>query len=99
MKSVKEALNIDQKWTPEQAKNDIERYVLRSELPAVKAAALAVMALEKQIPQKLIPKINETVGDIWICCPNCLNAALTNIFNGKGFKYCPECGQALDWGE
>lgn len=98
MKSVKEALDIDQKWTPEQAKNDIERYVLRSELPAVKAAALAVMALEKQIPQKPIYGQDEQDE---ISCPNCKYwvEAMDAGDYGTYHPYCQNCGQALDWGE
>lgn len=88
MKSIKEALNIDQKWTPEQARNDIERYVLRGELPAVKSAALAVMALEKQTPKKL-----HGCYPIYFC-PVCQKIAHIHL---QG-KYCPDCGQALNWG-
>lgn len=46
--TYKEALEYDQKWTPEQARNDLERYLLRDEPPAYKAVALAMQALEMQ---------------------------------------------------
>lgn len=46
--TYKEALEFDQKWTPEQARNDLERYLLRDEPPAYKAVALAMQALEMQ---------------------------------------------------
>ncbi|MBR3972883.1 MAG: hypothetical protein IKJ99_02885 [Oscillospiraceae bacterium] len=48
MVTYKEALEFDQKWTPEQARNDLERYLLRDEPPAYKAVALAMQALEMQ---------------------------------------------------
>lgn len=96
MKSVKEALNIGQNWTPEQAKNDLERYVLRRELPAVKSAALAVMALEKQVPREPIWWYGsmDTVD-----CP-CCGYGLDAVDAGESMRkhnFCPECGQALDW--
>lgn len=55
-KALQDALNIDQKWTYEQAANDIERYVLRQEPPAIKAAAMAVVALRKKSEKP--PKTN-----------------------------------------
>ena len=48
--------------------------------------ATAIEALEKQIPKKLHIYANGTEH-----CPNC-DANLTGI----GFKFCVECGQALD---
>lgn len=50
--TYKEALEFDQKWTPEQARNDLERYLLRDEPPAYKAVALAMQALEMQYMKK-----------------------------------------------
>ena len=48
--------------------------------------ATAIEALEKQIPKKLHIYANGTEH-----CPNC-DANLTGI----GFRYCVECGQALN---
>lgn len=62
----------------------------------------AIKALEKQIPKK--PKIHEILDEYSDCiykdyfchCPNCecyfgtLSATIKS-------RYCPVCGQALDW--
>ena len=56
------------------------------------ALEMAVKALEKQIPKKLIHIIrNEKV--VGYRCPACTANAV-----GSGF-YCWYCGQALDWSE
>ena len=50
------------------------------------AMDMGIEALEKQIPKQLHQYANGTDH-----CPNC-DANLT----GMGFKYCVECGQALE---
>ena len=52
---------------------------------------VAVAALEKQIPQKVVFKSNFTALRY---CPSC-----GVRFIGWGMKYCGECGQRLDWSE
>ena len=54
MMTIEQALKIKQKWSSEQARNDLERLLLRDERPADKVVALACKALEKQIPKKPI---------------------------------------------
>ena len=49
-------------------------------------------ALEKQIPKK----INNADG-FGGRCPVCGYYIAKIIYSSKGYKYCPECGQALDW--
>lgn len=86
--TIEQALNIKQDWTSEQARNDLERLLLRDERPANKVIALACKALEKQMPKKL------TVSEEIYCCPRCgENAAIL-----QGDNYCFNCGQKLDWG-
>lgn len=101
--TYEKALNFDQKWTAKQAFNDLERYLLRQEPPAMKAVALGMQALEKQMPQKctvttLFENEDEETGKkhTWIykLCPACAN----NIALRK-YKFCPYCGQAVDRGE
>ena len=64
--------------------------------PVTTYATLAVTALEKKVPQKVINKgyfygyINK--------CPVCGAEAYNNV-PGKKAKYCQDCGQALDWSE
>lgn len=59
-------------------------------------------AAEKQIPKMPIAKEDEVFGDIHIECPTCGNRALFNPFSNIkncNYPYCPNCGQALNWGE
>ncbi len=63
------------------------------------AYGMAIKALEKQIPKKPIKK--ERSGIVYCVCGNFIgykppiNRALEN---GKiPFKYCPNCGQKIDW--
>ena len=53
----------------------------------------AIVALEKQIPKKVVEK--KFVEDVSLnYCPCC------NVrFIGWGMKHCGECGQALDWSD
>lgn len=56
------------------------------------AIATAIEALEKQIPKKPISlgeDIDRDVGQ----CPNCKEI----IDTYEDYKYCSECGQAIDW--
>ena len=59
----------------------------------------AIKALEKQIPKT--PALEgdgysegELVIDTWYC-PNCDTAYELDCYK---HKYCPECGQRIDWG-
>ena len=54
----------------------------------------AIEALEKQIPKKPISlgeDIDRDVGQ----CPNCKEI----IDTYEDYKYCSDCGQAIDWSE
>lgn len=73
---------------------------MAEESPFTKAVDLSVEALEKQIPQKPILQADgyydgELVYDTWLC-PNCDTAYEVDI---EKHKYCPNCGQAIDWSE
>lgn len=55
---------------------------------------IAISALEKQIPKKPISlgeDIDRDVGQ----CPNCKEI----IDTYEDYKYCSDCGQAIDWSE
>lgn len=84
--TYKEALNQDINLSPIQARNDLERYLLREEKPIPKAVAMGMQALEKQIPIKPVESFP------FYHCPKCKRS----VFNTK---YCPDCGQALDWSD
>ena len=62
---------------------------------------LCKKALEKQIPQKPLDICTPVVT--WGLCPIC-KGELNKLGNQphrvfKGTKYCPDCGQALDWSD
>ncbi len=60
------------------------------------ALDMAIEALEKQIPKKVI--LGDDEQD-YIRCPKC-NLELMSMDWYDHFKcnYCEDCGQALDWG-
>ena len=71
-----------------------------NEYKVAEAVRLAVEAIEKQIPKT--PNYEgdgywdgELVYDTWIC-PNCGKDYEVDY---EDYKYCPECGQAIDWSD
>ena len=78
--------------------NKIDDEILIDDKTALEMAIQAldeitIQALEKQVPKKVIWKY----AFYWACCPNCKN----NIYDEEKekFKFCPDCGQALEWSE
>lgn len=75
----------------------------------VSIKALAIKALEKQIPKKATEKTTNRGIDISgeydidfdLCCPVC--GAVVGTFEAEEneyfYKCCPDCGQALDWSD
>lgn len=57
---------------------------------------LAIKAIEKQIPQKMIKLDFKHDWDFAFECPNC-STQYSRHYKDK--KYCLECGQSLDWSE
>ena len=61
------------------------------------AMKLAVEALEKQIPKKVILGYDEHDS---ICCPNCKGELMSmDWYDHWKCNYCELCGQALDWSD
>ena len=58
------------------------------------AFQMAINALEKQIPKKLINTCQYVSG----CCPNC-KKYISDWLEYNEFMCCPYCGQTLDWNE
>lgn len=54
---------------------------------------IVIKALEKQIPCKLAPKSSKK-AELPVC-GKCNN--IMDVMQGE-LNYCPNCGQALDWG-
>ena len=99
--TYEQALNFDQKWTAKQAFNDLEWYLLRQEPPAMKAVALGMQALEKQMPKKPTfegdgyDDSGNIIYDTWIC-PCCGDRYEVDY---DRHNHCPTCGQTIDWSE
>lgn len=58
--------------------------------------ALALASLQKQVPESPIKAWDSTKGDktyYRYVCRGCEN----ELKLGDAYKYCPYCGQALDW--
>ena len=58
---------------------------------------MAINALEKQIPKKPMISYDERVKENWCSCGVCAFG-----FGWKRtihYKYCPNCGQKLDWSD
>lgn len=63
----------------------------------VEARDMAINALEKQIPIKPMISYDERVKENWCSCGVCCSG-----FGWKRtihYKYCPDCGQKLDWSD
>lgn len=86
--------------TPQEAITMLKRiaFTVKNEPEEIEAAKcitalkLAIEALEKQIPKKPISlgeDIDRDVGQ----CPNCKEI----IDTYEDYKYCSDCGQAIDW--
>lgn len=72
--------------------SDSVKEIYRKDLEALKKA---VEVLERQIPKKPIGGIDFAGNEYRICC-EC--SAIVQDGEWKA-NYCPDCGQALDWGD
>ena len=64
---------------------------------SIEAMEIAINALEKQIPKKPMISYDERVKENWCSCGVCAFG-----FGWKRtihYKYCPDCGQKLDWSD
>ncbi len=74
----------------------------RGLLEKIEANNLAIQALEKQTGKKPYgDKSDERT--LWKC-PDCKYIFVTefpdmSLYGGRQSKYCPECGQKIDWGD
>ena len=58
------------------------------------AIKMAYMALEKQIPKKLL-SVKYVENSMYVKCPSC--KLTTELYDGCIMEYCKNCGQAIDW--
>lgn len=61
----------------------------------IQALDMAIQALEKQIPKKPMISYDERVKENWCSCGVC--AFGLGWKRTIHYKYCPDCGQKLDW--
>lgn len=68
-------------------------------IPQKRAEALdvAIQALEKQIPTKVLHSYDDSVYENWCSCPICCSGL--GWEHGKHYKYCMNCGKKLDWSD
>lgn len=59
------------------------------------AVKIAVAAIEKQMPQKLLRKLF-CAKYYSLMCPYC-NGPIMGCYGKVAPRYCSHCGQALDW--
>ena len=65
---------------------------------------MAIKALEKQIPKKILYR-KQNYGTPWLCCECEADQTPTEFFSTDGSEpkekhtYCWKCGQKLDWGD
>ena len=61
------------------------------------AIDMAIQALEKQIPKKPMISYDERVKENWCSCGVCAFGLCWK--RTIHYKYCPDCGQKLDWSD
>lgn len=69
-----------------------------------KSLDIAISALEKQIPKKVITETEDDREFIDYLCPSCRvtlqqkykQSKISTIYK---YKHCPDCGQALYWSD
>lgn len=92
IKKIESAINFVDYCTPAETNEDVE------------LAGIAIEALEKQVPKK-VKKEFVTVNGCITCfetdvCPVCGNDFyIEDLGQTMYYSFCPDCGQALDWGE
>ena len=100
--TIERAIKVLKDMVPKTCKMVNGRYVggfEDTECPQFEAIQVAVNAFEKQIPRRA--KLYKHNGDFkWenYPCPYC-GEMLGLEINKRYVKFCPNCGQALDWGD
>lgn len=61
------------------------------------AFQMAIQALEKQTPMKVLHSYDDSIDENWCSCPICCSGL--GWYHGKHYKYCMNCGQKLDWSD
>jgi uncharacterized protein (UPF0212 family) len=64
------------------------------------AISIALKAIAKQIPKKPYTNVIHypyTSDLTTVQCPNCKRRLRTRRTQAKGDRFCPDCGQAIDW--
>ena len=59
----------------------------------IKSIEIAIQALEKHIPMKVLHSYEDSIDENWCSCPICCSSL--GWYHGKHYKYCMNCGQKL----
>ena len=75
---------------------DLQIQLENKALPdGIEAIQIAIQALEKQIPMKVLHSYDDSVDENWCSCHICCSGL--GWEHGKHYKYCMNCGKKLDW--
>lgn len=87
--------------TPQEAIEIITNAIQTDNMTAEqdKALAMAQKALEKQIPKKFETYTYYPEDKICPICYEDFTGLDCLLESGEKYKFCPACGQALDWGD
>lgn len=83
LEKIEAAINFVDYCTPAETNEDVE------------LAGIAIEALEKQILKKPLAGIDFMGNEFRICC-KCSAIVKDGEWEAK---YCPDCGQAIDWSD
>lgn len=106
--AIKQLIEIKEYYTPER---DFSQYGEDYE-PITKedkeAIDIMINVGEKQIPKKLTIKLSEQMIQGYLYRDKCCYCPMCDSFRGnldyepqkiRKYDFCPDCGQALDWGD
>lgn len=84
---------------PEEAIKWQEAFFVMNTLDeGMQACKTAISALKKQLPQK--PCFLRMLGDrTYKAKCNCGQTFVADLDKNQNVRFCPNCGQALDWGK
>lgn len=100
-KKVREAIYCMKSFADDAVCEECDNYDRCDYTMAADNARTAIEALKKQLPEKV--RLKQQRFSQACKCPNCGNTMIfkdeTSYFCGARHKFCPDCGQRLDWSE
>jgi hypothetical protein len=91
-------LNLDAEQALQFFKEELKDGKCDNDCLQCNSMEIAIKALEKQIPKKVVCRIDVHTNMPTGFCPVCKIIVHNNVAEERGYtKYCRYCGQALDW--